>query len=622
VAAQSRRLATKERDSAKRNIAGRLTLRTLAAVLILGLAVFAFGQGPIKSGQRSAGEVVLPMAPTGSEDAPLLDPNNTPRVKAPFRPVISNSDLKGATTLGVASALLKRPPRGSLMAPLEVLVRTSSFGSRRSPLTGLLGEFHYGQDFAAPCGTRVYAADTGVVRAAGWHPWGGGNRLEIDHGNGLITTYNHLLRLGAVKGSKIRVGEVVAKVGTTGSSTGCHLHFEVIENGQHKDPNRWKLLNIRQIDRLRGDENMISFDPSSVNTLVWTIPAMTGKPFSPEPPAPPPLTPNCSTRPLPSDCPPQDKCKFAPQASGCPPLTDRCKINPRPADCGQLPPNCNATPRPSDCPPPIDKCKTNPQAPGCPTTDKCETNPQAPGCPTADTCKTNPQAPGCPTTTDCAVKPDIPLADGCSFPANCAFQPNNPVPAGCPLPANCAYQPSQPVNAGCPLPARCVIQANTPVPNGCPLPADCAYQPGVLMTANCPLPAGCVIQANGTRPAHCPIPANCGAYQPNQPVTAGCPIPPACLTQANTPVPDGCPLPADCAFQAGVAMPRGCPLPAGCGVQEHLPAWCPLPPQCQVPPEQLPSWCLPPAGSPEGLEAVNSRSGRESPVTRELARIT
>ncbi|WP_440130495.1 peptidoglycan DD-metalloendopeptidase family protein, partial [Arthrobacter globiformis] len=325
---------------------------------------------------------MLPMAPTGSEDAPLLDPSDTPRVKIPFRPVISNSDIKGATTLGVASALLKRPPKGSLMAPLEVLVRTSPFGSRRSPLTGLLGEFHYGQDFAAPCGTRVYAADAGVVRAAGWHPWGGGNRLEIDHGNGLITTYNHLLKLGAEKGSKIRVGEVVAKVGTTGSSTGCHLHFEVIENGQHKDPNQWKLLNIRQIDRLRGDEKMISFDPSAVSMLGWTIPAMAGNTFTTEAPAPPPQLPHCSTKPRPSDCPAPDKCKFDPQSRGCPPPTDTCKTNPRlvdcplpepgcsatprPAECPPLPPDCNATPRPAECPPLPPDCNATPRPAECP----------------------------------------------------------------------------------------------------------------------------------------------------------------------------------------------------------------------------------------------------------------
>ncbi|WP_354350582.1 M23 family metallopeptidase [Pseudarthrobacter sp. PvP090] len=92
----------------------------------------------------------------------------------------------------VASRGLARPSAGTLLAPLEVLKPSSPFGLRINPLSGAAGEFHYGQDFAAKCGTRVYSSDAGVARAVGWHAWGGGNRVEVDHGNGIITTYNHL----------------------------------------------------------------------------------------------------------------------------------------------------------------------------------------------------------------------------------------------------------------------------------------------------------------------------------------------------------------------------------------------------------------------------------------------
>jgi murein DD-endopeptidase MepM/ murein hydrolase activator NlpD len=152
--------------------------------------------------------------------------------------------VEGAST-GGASTRLRRPAAGSLMAPLDVLVPTSPFGLRTSPINGAAGEFHWGQDFAAACGTNVYAADSGVVRAVGWHPWGGGNRVEIDHGNGLITTYNHLQGIGVKKGQTVQVGQLIAKVGTTGSSTGCHLHFETILNGKHTDPDNWTLLRLR-----------------------------------------------------------------------------------------------------------------------------------------------------------------------------------------------------------------------------------------------------------------------------------------------------------------------------------------------------------------------------------------
>ena len=177
--------------------------------------------------------------------------------------------------LNVASEALSRPAAGFLMAPLESLRPSSPFGLRTSPLTGFAGEFHWGQDFAAPCGTRVYSADAGVVRAVGWHPWGGGNRVEIDHGNGLITTYNHLEAIAVQKGDSVRVGEVIARVGTTGSSTGCHLHFETILNGSHTNPRDWTLLPIKQVDQL-GPIEMTSYAPDAGKDtnagIGWAIP--------------------------------------------------------------------------------------------------------------------------------------------------------------------------------------------------------------------------------------------------------------------------------------------------------------------------------------------------------------
>ena len=163
------------------------------------------------------------------------------------------------------------------MAPLENLLPSSPFGVRTSPLTGAAGEFHWGQDYAAPCGTRVYSADAGVVRAVGWHQWGGGNRIEIDHGNGLITTYNHLEAIAAKTGDSVEVGEVIARVGTTGSSTGCHLHFETIHNGTHENPLNWTLIPTKQVDEL-GIIEMVSYSPiegyptSGAGLPDWAVP--------------------------------------------------------------------------------------------------------------------------------------------------------------------------------------------------------------------------------------------------------------------------------------------------------------------------------------------------------------
>ena len=175
----------------------------------------------------------------------------------------------------VASRGLARPSAGMLLAPLEVLKPSSPFGTRINPLSGAAGEFHYGQDFAARCGTRVYSSDAGVARAVGWHAWGGGNRVEVDHGNGIITTYNHLESSAVKQGESVKVGEVIARVGTTGSSTGCHLHFETIAKGVHANPLNWTLVPVSQVDRLDELPEM-SFEPGNGiqadRAPVWAVP--------------------------------------------------------------------------------------------------------------------------------------------------------------------------------------------------------------------------------------------------------------------------------------------------------------------------------------------------------------
>lgn len=139
-------------------------------------------------------------------------------------------------TLGTAKA---SGTAGVLSDPLPQVRRTSSFGHRTSPITGDPAEFHSGQDFGAPCGTGVTAAAEGTVTFAEWHPYGGGNRVEITHRDGLVTTYNHLESSSVKRGQILDRGAVLGKLGTTGASTGCHLHFEVVLKGKHVDPLAW-----------------------------------------------------------------------------------------------------------------------------------------------------------------------------------------------------------------------------------------------------------------------------------------------------------------------------------------------------------------------------------------------
>ena len=111
---------------------------------------------------------------------------------------------------------------------------SSTFGERSDPFTGQTS-FHSGLDIAAPQGTEIYAAADGVVETARKHQ-GYGNKIIIDHGNEYETLYAHLHTMNAEPGDKVEKGDVIGGMGTTGRSTGVHLHYEVIQNGEYIDP--------------------------------------------------------------------------------------------------------------------------------------------------------------------------------------------------------------------------------------------------------------------------------------------------------------------------------------------------------------------------------------------------
>ena len=117
----------------------------------------------------------------------------------------------------------------------------SGFGSRRHPILGYT-KMHTGVDWAAPTGSPIIAAGNGVVEKAGW-AGGYGKQTIIRHANGYETSYNHQSRIGnGVKpGARVRQGQVIGYVGTTGLSTGAHLHYELIVNKRKVDPMRVRL---------------------------------------------------------------------------------------------------------------------------------------------------------------------------------------------------------------------------------------------------------------------------------------------------------------------------------------------------------------------------------------------
>lgn len=103
---------------------------------------------------------------------------------------------------------------------------TDGFGIRSNPFGGGSSEFHPGQDIAAPRGTPVFAAADGMVVKADWQN-GYGQTVVIDHGNGLTTRYGHLSKIEVAAGQEIKRGEELGQIGSTGRSTGPHLHYEV-----------------------------------------------------------------------------------------------------------------------------------------------------------------------------------------------------------------------------------------------------------------------------------------------------------------------------------------------------------------------------------------------------------
>jgi murein DD-endopeptidase MepM/ murein hydrolase activator NlpD len=138
------------------------------------------------------------------------------------------------------SNLLEERTRLNLLPsslPIQAAWNSSSYGWRIDPFNGARA-FHEGVDFVAPKGTAIAAAAAGVVVKAEFHPQYG-NMVEIDHGNDLTTRYAHASRLLVGVGTVVKRGQIIAAVGSTGRSTGPHLHFEVRVRGAAQNPSRF-----------------------------------------------------------------------------------------------------------------------------------------------------------------------------------------------------------------------------------------------------------------------------------------------------------------------------------------------------------------------------------------------
>lgn len=127
----------------------------------------------------------------------------------------------------------------------------SGFGMRIDPVYGT-PKMHKGLDFTAPQGTPIYATGNGVVTTSGYSAEGYGNHVEINHGYGYETLYGHMIKIKVRNGQRVKRGEVIGWVGSTGKSTGPHCHYEVHVNGGEVDPVYffYNDLNAEEFDRL------------------------------------------------------------------------------------------------------------------------------------------------------------------------------------------------------------------------------------------------------------------------------------------------------------------------------------------------------------------------------------
>ena len=130
------------------------------------------------------------------------------------------------------------PSSSGWIKPLKSYSITSAFGMRKHPVLGY-ERMHNGVDMAAPEGTPIYAAKSGKVTTASYQAGGAGNYVSINHGDGFSSVYMHMTRYIVSKGQYVQVGQVIGYVGSTGISTGNHLHFGISYKGEYVNPMRY-----------------------------------------------------------------------------------------------------------------------------------------------------------------------------------------------------------------------------------------------------------------------------------------------------------------------------------------------------------------------------------------------
>ncbi len=160
-------------------------------------------------------------------------------VGGPYEPVTKSDNSSTFKQLFTSWKKLDTLSSGAIAVPSDKPVANarfeSAYGERSDPFTGGRAR-HMGIDLSGPIGTPIYATADGVVSDAGWNSGGYGNLIKVDHGRGVETRYAHLSQIVVAPGQRVKRGQMIGKMGSTGRSTGSHLHYEVRIEGRAVNP--------------------------------------------------------------------------------------------------------------------------------------------------------------------------------------------------------------------------------------------------------------------------------------------------------------------------------------------------------------------------------------------------
>jgi murein DD-endopeptidase MepM/ murein hydrolase activator NlpD len=181
-------------------------------------------------------EAATPHTGMGGPFIPVKLPANA----GPFERQLYRVNVTRAQVDRLNRTLALVPYRKPVVGEVEF---TSGFGIRSDPFLGRPA-MHTGLDFRAAMGDPVRATANGVVESAGWSG-GYGKMVEIDHGNGFSTRYGHMSEIEVKVGQQIKIGQTIGRVGSTGRSTGPHLHYETRIDGEAVDPQKFLRAGLR-----------------------------------------------------------------------------------------------------------------------------------------------------------------------------------------------------------------------------------------------------------------------------------------------------------------------------------------------------------------------------------------